>query len=276
MPISWNEITKGSVDIRLVVSDMDGTLLDSHSEIPQDFWPLLDKMVDRGIEFVPASGRQFRTLQTMFAPQAANMSFIAENGTLVVSRDERIAITTLDDQTVNQIITRVEDAQGDIAVDAIVCGYKSAYISGSNPVFVAETSKYYKNLEVLDQLSSYQDEVLKVAMFDRNDAEKFTYQLFTDLAETHQVMLSGKNWVDIMNLEASKGLGIKALQQKLGISPNQTVIFGDYLNDLSMYDHADWTFAMQNGHPLVKERAKYLAPTNSENGLLKVLNHLIG
>lgn len=60
-------------DIRLVVADMDGTLLDEHSEIPQGFWPMLARLRSRGIEFVPASGRQYATLRAMFADKAAQV-----------------------------------------------------------------------------------------------------------------------------------------------------------------------------------------------------------
>ena len=52
----------GSPDVRLVVSDMDGTLLTSGGVVPDDFWPLLETMRRRGITFVPASGRQYATL----------------------------------------------------------------------------------------------------------------------------------------------------------------------------------------------------------------------
>ena len=76
-------------DIRLVVADMDGTLLDEHSEIPQGFWPMLARLCSRGVEFVPASGRQYATLRAMFADKAAQvldggeLSYIAENGNVV-------------------------------------------------------------------------------------------------------------------------------------------------------------------------------------------------
>ena len=73
-------------DIRLVVADMDGTLLDERSRIPDGFWPMLARLKRRGVEFVPASGRQYATLRNMFADKAAEildggeLSYIAENG----------------------------------------------------------------------------------------------------------------------------------------------------------------------------------------------------
>ena len=76
-------------DIRLVVADMDGTLLDERSRIPDGFWPMLARLKRRGVEFVPASGRQYATLRNMFADKAAEildggeLSYIAENGNVV-------------------------------------------------------------------------------------------------------------------------------------------------------------------------------------------------
>ena len=70
-------------DIRLIVSDMDGTLLDDDGRVPDAFWPLLDALRRAGIVFVPASGRQYQTLHTIFG-EHEGLIYIAENGTNVV------------------------------------------------------------------------------------------------------------------------------------------------------------------------------------------------
>ena len=80
----WTAICDKPHDIRLIVADMDGTLLDGDSNIPDDFWPLLDELHAKGVEFVPASGRQLATLRSMFADRVDGaMSYIAENDTVV-------------------------------------------------------------------------------------------------------------------------------------------------------------------------------------------------
>ncbi len=52
--------------------------------------------------------------------------------------------------------------------------------------------------------------------------------------------------------------------------------FGDYLNDLEMLDAATWSFAMANAHPEVLARAAAIAPSNAEQGMLTVLEELLG
>ena len=84
------------IDPRLVVTDMDGTLLDADSNIPERLWPLLRQMKERGIVFAPASGRQYFTLASLFEREIEGMPIIAENGGFVVRDGKEISSITLD------------------------------------------------------------------------------------------------------------------------------------------------------------------------------------
>jgi hydroxymethylpyrimidine pyrophosphatase-like HAD family hydrolase len=89
-------------------------------------------------------------------------------------------------------------------------------------------------------------------------------------------VVSGRHWVDVMNLSANKGEGIRHLQQALGITAAQTMVFGDFLNDLEMMDAAEYSFAMENAHPELRARARYLAPSNAENGVVRTISSVLG
>jgi hydroxymethylpyrimidine pyrophosphatase-like HAD family hydrolase len=89
-------------------------------------------------------------------------------------------------------------------------------------------------------------------------------------------VVSGEHWVDVMNSTANKGAALRGLQRALGITPAQTMVFGDYLNDLEMLDAADWSFAMANAHPEVVRRARHLAPSNNDNGVLRTISRVLG
>ena len=100
-------------DLRLVISDMDGTLLDGDGNIPSQLWPLLETMRDRAIAFVPASGRQCTTLSTMFGSHVQGMPIIAENGTYVVRDGIDISSSTIDPNLTREVITGVRQLRND-------------------------------------------------------------------------------------------------------------------------------------------------------------------
>lgn len=264
------------LDVRLVVADMDGTLLDADGQIPDGIWSLLDVMRARGIVFAPASGRQYATLATMFERSDEGLAFIAENGTYVVRDGRELSSNVLDEAFVRDVVGRVRTlAAGGIDLGAVVCGKRSAYIERTDPAFHAQADIYYAQLAEVDDVLAVDDDVLKVAIYDFGDAETSTAPQLAGFRESHQVVVSGKHWIDVMNRGVDKGVAVRGLQADLGIGPEQTVAFGDYLNDLQMLQAATHSYAMANAHPDVKAVAAHEAPANADEGVLTVLRALL-
>ena len=265
-------------DIRLIAADMDGTLLDDDKELHDHFWPLVDALFERGISFAPASGRQYHTLHRLFGDVADELVYIAENGAYLVRGREEVGSDILDDEVVGRIIVAVRaltDTGADLGV--VVCGKRSAYIERNDPAFRAETDEYYASLAILDDLLDRpEDGILKVAVYDFGAAEHGTLPALSGFRGEVQVVLSGEHWVDLQNLGTNKGTAIRRVQRALGITPAQTMVFGDFLNDLELMDAGDYSFAMENAHPLLQERARYLAPPNSENGVIRTISAVLG
>lgn len=266
----------GPVDIRMVVTDMDGTLLDDDKKLPEGLWETLARLRERGVLFTPASGRQYATLAAEFAEVADGMVFIAENGTYVVRDGRELSSDPLDPAVVARVMAAVRGLTVDGAdVGAVVCGKRSAYVERADEAFLAEVGRYYVRHRVVEDVTAVDDEIIKVALFDFGSAEETTAPALAPFARTHQVVVSGEHWVDVMNRTANKGAALRALQRELGITPAQTMVFGDYLNDLEMLDAADWSFAMANAHPEVVRRARHLAPSNNDNGVLRTVARLL-
>lgn len=263
-------------DLRLVAADMDGTLLNAAGEIPDGLWPVLTTMRERGIVFVPASGRQYATLRRLFERDAAGMPFIAENGAFVVRDDEEISSATIDGGAVTAVLDAmrgVAAAGGEVGV--VVCAKRCAYVERSDEAFLDEVRTYYAAYEVIDDLRAVAGEIIKLAIFDFADAATSTVPALSALAETHQVVVSGEHWVDVMANGVNKGVALRALQADLGITRAQTAAFGDYLNDLEMLQAADSSYAMQNAHPTITRVARFRAPHHAEAGVITVLRDLL-
>ncbi|EPD67014.1 Cof-type HAD-IIB family hydrolase [Streptomyces sp. HGB0020] len=271
------DLPSGSADIRLIVTDMDGTLLDDAKRIPPGLWETLAELRRRGVLFSPASGRQYATLAREFADVAEGMVFIAENGTYVVRDGVELSSDPLDPEVAARIVRAVRGLVADgVDVGAVVCGKRSAYVERSDEPFLAEVRKYYVQHRVVEDATVLDDDVIKVALFDFGSAAHTTAPALAPFSATHQVVVSGEHWVDVMNRTADKGAALRRLQTELGITPAQTMVFGDYLNDLEMLDAAEWSFAMANAHPDVIARARHLAPSNNDNGVLRTITRVLG
>ncbi|MGW2647980.1 Cof-type HAD-IIB family hydrolase [Streptomyces sp. NPDC001393] len=267
----------GPADIRLIVTDMDGTLLDDAQRIPDGLWPMLAELRRRGVLFSPASGRQYATLARQFAEVAEGMVFIAENGTYVVRDGVELSSDTMDKAVAAGVVRTVRRLVTDgVDVGAVVCGKRSAYVERTDEAFLAEVRKYYVEHRIVEDVTAVEDDVIKVALFDFGSAEHSTAPALAEFAGTHQVVVSGEHWVDVMNRTANKGTALRSLQRALGITPAQTMVFGDYLNDLEMLDAAEWSFAMAGAHPEVVRRARHLAPSNNEGGVLRTISRVLG
>lgn len=263
-------------DIRLVAVDMDGTLLDGNGHVPPGLGDMLERLTKRGIVFAPASGRQYATLRREFGPAGDDMAFVAENGSYVVRHEEEIFSDALEPAFVRDVVERLRDTATRHDIGVVVCGKHSAHIERPDPAFLAEARRYYAELALVGDLTAVEDEVLKIAVYSFAEAEHSLLPELEDLAATHQVVVSGRHWVDVMNRGVDKGAALRRLQETLGVTREQTVAFGDYLNDLELLDAAAWSYAMANAHPDVIARARFLAPANTEYGVLSVLEDLLG
>jgi Cof subfamily protein (haloacid dehalogenase superfamily) len=265
-------------DIRLIAADMDGTLLDDNDDLNDHLWPLLDELARRKILFCPASGRQYYNLLERFHDVRDEVVFIAENGTYVVRQGREISSDCIEPEVVTRLVLAVRELRlSGVDVGVVVCGKRSAYIERRDRAFRAEVEGYYTKLQAVgDLLSTPEDEVLKVSIFDFGSAEHTTAPALARFRATHQVVVSGEHWVDIMSRTANKGEGIRHLQQSLGITRAQTMVFGDFLNDLEMMDAGQYSFAMANAHPALRSRARYVAPSNRENGVVRTIASVLG
>ena len=261
-------------DIRLITVDMDGTLLDEHHELPATLWPLLDELRDRGVMFCPASGRQHANLAMRFAPVADDLLVIAENGSYVARGGVELSSATIDRDVVVDIVATVRDLAADAG--AVVCGKRSAYVERVDAPFLAECERYYTLLQPVDDLLAVDDDVLKVAVFDFGSAQHGTAPALERFRATQQVVVSGLHWVDVMHPTTHKGAAVRAIQERYGISRAQTMAFGDYLNDLEMLDAADHSYAMANAHPTVVARARHLAPSHRDDGVVRTIREVLG
>jgi Cof subfamily protein (haloacid dehalogenase superfamily) len=259
-------------NIRLVVSDMDGTLLNSKHELHPTFYSVFAEIRKRGITFVAASGRQYQNIRNVFTKIQDDMYFIAENGGYVVHQGRELHVQEMERDVTRSLLRSAKSVDGTFT---ILCGKKKAYIEDTTTFFVEHLERYYDEYEIVDDLLNVNDDqFLKIAICDISGAEGNTYNLFRNSADI-LVKVSGNIWLDISHKHANKGHALHKVQRLLNVSPSETMVFGDYLNDLEMMAQAEFSFAMENAHPEVKAVSRYVAKSNDEGGVMEILDQLI-
>lgn len=260
-------------NIRLIATDMDGTLLNSNHEVNDSFWPVFRKLKDQGIIFVAASGRQYYNLLKALDAVKDEVIFAAENGSYVVFQDQEIHVQATDHDIVRELIHISKNIPNTYP---IICGKKKAYVQNDEPEFLDHLKLYFERYEIVEDLLKVEDDqFLKFTLCDLAGSEGNSYPHYKQFETTLQVKVSGPIWLDISHKQANKGKAMEVLQAKFGVSFEETMVFGDYFNDLEMLQKGAYSYAMANAHEDVKKVARFVAKSNDENGVVEVLATLV-
>ena len=259
--------------IKLVVSDMDGTLLNDKHQISKRFFKQFELLKKNDIKFIAASGRQFQSIIEKLKPIQNDIGIIAENGAIAKYQGDKNVLLKLEHESIVECIETIRNIKDCYIV---LCANKSAYIESADSKFFETLTQYYSEVKKVDDLTKVEnDDFVKIAIYHFNSTEKFVYPHLKHLESEFQVIVSGQNWLDISHKHANKAYALEKIQEKFDISPSETLVFGDYNNDLGMLALGDYSYAMENAHPHVKEKAKYKTKSNSEEGVEIILERLI-
>lgn len=254
--------------IKLIASDMDGTLLNDNKEISPHFWELFSEFKERDIRFAVASGRQYYSLEKLFKQIRDEMIFIADNGTIVFHKGEVIHLDTIPTETVRRIVRHIKENSDAVPM---ISGVNSAYVEPCEGEVLEMAKHYHERLEIVDDLCEVDDQFLKIALCDLHSAEEVTYPAMKQFSGEVKVVLSGDIWVDITSSTANKGRAIQQLFTQFSITAEETMAFGDYLNDMELLKTVHHSYAMANSHPEIKKIARYETLSNNEDGVVHAI-----
>ena len=259
--------------IKLIATDMDGTLLTSKKEFPPDFDEILCRLKEKGIHFVAASGRSFSTLKLNFEGKLDKLDFICDNGAYVVVDGKLAGKSIIDSQKLNSLVKKCLELD---SVTPVLCGMNGIYFQKTDDFFFNEVRKYYLHYVCVDDITAVDDEIVKVAVCDSKGPRNNSLPILTELfSKELYVAETGPYWVDVMNIGINKGAALEKIQNKLGISREETMAFGDYFNDAEMLLAAEYGFIMENAHSEMEKYGKYRAASNDEYGVTKAIREYV-
>ena len=136
-------------NVKMVVTDMDGTLLNSRSAVSERFFDLFEELQEHGVHFVAASGRQYTSIFEKLQRIHERISIVAENGGYVKNGQNELHSVVLDRLRVHGMIPELRKIHG---LYTVLCGKKSAYIESSDKRFTDILGEYYTRFDLVDDL----------------------------------------------------------------------------------------------------------------------------
>ncbi|MCF8274966.1 MAG: Cof-type HAD-IIB family hydrolase [Flavobacteriaceae bacterium] len=258
--------------IKLVITDMDGTLLNSNHEVSSLFFEIFKEIKNHNILFVAASGRPYYSITEKLHAIKDDIIIVAENGGIVAKNEhvlQKIPINKTHLHKIENLILMNSH------IHPIYCTKSKAYFKGTSNGYIKLLSEYYPNFYVINSIEEIEEAIIKIALYHDEDSEKYIFPFFKELASDYKIIVSGKHWVDISDYIANKGNALKLLQKNYNITKDETIAFGDYNNDIEMLKHASFSFAMKNAVEDVKNIANYETKSNDDFGVEYILEKLI-
>jgi Cof subfamily protein (haloacid dehalogenase superfamily) len=261
-------------NVKLVVSDMDGTLLNDKGEVSTRFFELFKKLQRQNILFCAASGRQYDSIIDKLATIKDDIYVIAENGGIAKKADKVLLLKALNTKKVINVVPVLRNIKD---ANIVLCSQDTAFIESNDVDFIRYFQEYYHSYSIVDDLIEVAKttSILKIAVYHPSSSEDFIYPEIKHLKEDYLLKISGQNWLDISDDKANKGNALREVQKLLNISKEETMVFGDYLNDIEMLQEATFSFAMANAHNDITKIANYATRSNNNFGVESILEKLI-
>lgn len=259
--------------IRLVVSDLDGTLLNEKSQLPAEFPQLVRKLAERDVLFATASGRNWESQRSFFSECANQMAFICDNGAFIMHRGRPFFISELKTELWKAVAQKSAEYGSDCG--AVICGVKGTYMI-RNPKLHDAVSHFYSTIQYVDGFDEISDQIFKVSICCLRGTEGALFDTFyACFSEYASLVCAHPLFMDVMNAGINKASGIHLLQKSLGLESEQVMAFGDYSNDIEMLRHAGISYIMENAPDFMQKYAMFQAPSNEKNGVVTVLENTL-
>ena len=259
--------------IKLIVSDIDGTLTeDGGSSLDPELYEVILRLKEQGIYFAAASGRHATSIEHIFKPIREKLFYIGDNGAYLGCYGRSLFQSEYRQEMARDVITDMRKQGQDIHVDCADC----AYTDSKNKEFLDWIlNGYHFRLVQVEDLNSLKVPIVKIAGCRMSGVEHLAEPIIQKYSKALKVTLAGMQWIDTMDPAVNKGNAVKLLQESLEILPEETMAFGDQLNDIEMLKRAYYSFAVSNARPETKQAARFLADSNVNGGPLKIMKLLL-
>jgi Cof subfamily protein (haloacid dehalogenase superfamily) len=274
MKACYNDEGKvGTILIKLIVSDLDGTLLGFDKRMKNEDKRAIQFATEQGIDLAIASGRMDNEILDVLKELQQKAHRVSQNGAFIYTKTNlRLHAVTFPPQLAQQIYQQAKEWKAIV----LVCD--------ENAYFIEETNEYTNEIEKrlfygLYELPNMLDAIGKdihpskiTVLAEDEQIVEFEQKITNQFGNHVDAFISEPRCLDIMPKNISKGNAILALIKHLRVQPHEIACFGDAFNDIPMFRLTPYSFAMSHAHPAVKKEAQYVVHSVSE-GIQMILTN---
>lgn len=284
--------------IKIIASDMDGTLLNSKHEISKENLEAIKKAQELGVHFAISTGRDLNSVAPFLKSYGLRCECILSNGAEYRDEDGNIL------EKINiekSIVIKVIDMMQKVGMMAQLFTDRGIYTANTREdalkgiaymvqsfekiesfdeaVEIAREQEHFTKLKFIDNLPEFLEtsvEVRKIfAFYNDNNVVR---EMKTKLEEIDKLAVSSsfRDNIEITAEKAQKGLTLAKVAKKMGVNRDEVMVIGDSFNDYSMFTEFTESFAMGNAIDEIKEIAKYVTDTNDNAGVAKAIYKALG
>lgn len=244
--------------IKLIATDMDGTLLNNEKQPPADLPEILDALDRRGIAFAAATGRDHTSVSRNLGAAADRMLFLCDNGASLYRGAQLLEAHPLP-AGLPVRIWQVLQHSG--ATHALLCAEKARYCTSGDTDFMHQMQRHYPDTVHCPDPAAVTEPLFKISVwYPGEDIETAVLQpLRTALGTDATVLHSARAWIDIMAGGVDKGAGLCRLGALVGAGKDEIMAFGDFYNDIPLLNAAGHPFIMPNAPQDLLDRYPHAA-----------------
>jgi len=270
--------------IRLVASDLDGTLMHQHNEISDYSKMVLNQIMGEGIYFVPCSARSWKEMPEWLKENKRIHYIVCDNGAIIMDnqKEKSLVENKMSCEKAKEIIQALEGVNEYWTMDIDGVSYSSSKII-DNLAILAVDEAHLKwimdNRTFVDdyvELLSRTDGLAKIHyMVPNAELKEKTKEVLSQIMEI-EISSSHVRNLEIMHPKATKGNALAFIGNRLGISPLEMMAFGDNNNDLSMLKYVGFAYVPSNATDELKAEIQELSGSNSEDIVGKRIAEILG
>ncbi|HGF4087910.1 TPA: Cof-type HAD-IIB family hydrolase [Yersinia enterocolitica] len=261
--------------IKLIITDLDGTFLDEKRDYNREMFQDVKKiMVQKGVHFAICTGKQYERVEELFKGDAEQFWILGDSATRIKYKGEYVYQSLIKNQLGLNIITKLEAINKEPVI--IACTAEGAFIKSSvSKEMECKIKKSYAKVTRVDDFYHVNHDFVKISIYDEKgrcpDFKPHLHEFF----DKAYIVVSEDAWIDIADIGVHKGHTVEILQNLLNVNKDETMVFGDGLNDIELMERATFSFAMRNAFEETKSAANFITGRNTESAVMLTIQRIL-